>query len=161
MKDRAAQIKARWKQEDIYKKRGQNAKVTADEPILTKISKHWATSGQQTNKTRLLIAKAFQANYSPPDISLEIRRYSFRGTRFDEKQRSKDKKYKAITKKIRAYKNDFTAGNMNHILEMDGRVSITHSAGNSSFDISQSIICAVYTTYLGEEDGNEEEVSQG
>ena len=87
MKDRAAQIKARWKQEDIYKKRGQNAKVTADEPILTKISKHWATSGQQTNKTRLLIAKAFQANYSPPDISLEIRRYSFRGTRFDEKQK--------------------------------------------------------------------------
>ena len=62
-------------------------------PILTQISKRWARKGQQTNKSRVLLCRAFETTYTNTEIALEICRFTFRSEFFDKKQRNKDKRY--------------------------------------------------------------------
>ena len=77
--------------------------------------------GQQLNILRLLVFRAFQAQYTNSDITLEVRHFTFHGEFFTKDMQSKDNKYAAIHKRIRKYREDFADGNMNDLLDTKGR----------------------------------------
>ena len=91
--------------------------------VLARISKLWSTSGQQEVRVKTLIVEAMKTNYTNSEIALEIRRFSFRSKRFDEKNRSKDPYYRKITKRLRVYRKEYEEGKMNHIFELTGKVA--------------------------------------
>ena len=94
---RAKEIREMVKRDNIYVKRSVNMKLNAGMPILTKIAKKWAMSGQKKkNRTRELMCKAFEKEYSNVEIGLQVRRYTFRSLLFLEDKRNTDKKYRAI-----------------------------------------------------------------
>ena len=113
-------------------------------PILTKISKRWKKSGQQANRTRLLLCNAFLAQYSCPEIALQIRRYSFRSEHFSETSRGKvricivsdlsflhyishfcifekDLRYKSIISRVQKTKKMWESGMMKDLLDLEGK----------------------------------------
>ena len=77
--------------------------------------------GQQLNILRLLVFRAFQAQYTNSEITLEVRHFTFHGEFFAEDMQSKDNKYAIIHKGIRKYREDFAAGKMNGLLDMKVR----------------------------------------
>ena len=121
MKDRASQIRDRLKKDGIYKKRSANLKMNASLPILTKISKKFKRKGQQDVGLKVLMSGAFQSGYTNTDIALEIRRYTFRGEYFDETKRSQDKTYQNIMKKVSKYRKEYTQGELDNVLQLEGR----------------------------------------
>ena len=100
MKQRANDIKTMLERDMIYKKRATNLEISSKMPIPMQISKRWAKRDQHTNKTRVLLCCAFENAYANDELALEIRRFTFRSTFFDEKNRNKDKKYKNIISRI-------------------------------------------------------------
>ena len=66
------------KRDYIYKTRSENIVLHTKMPILTRLSKKLAKTGQQSNRVRLLMCNTFKAGYNNAEIALEIRRFSFR-----------------------------------------------------------------------------------
>ena len=64
VKARANQIRDRVKRDDIYKKRTESRRKDASLSILARVSKRWATSGQQKVETRALVIEAMKTEYS-------------------------------------------------------------------------------------------------
>ena len=86
---RAKDITQMLRRDQIYKKRSASILVNAQTPIITRLSKRWKKSGQQENKVRILLCKAFLNTYKNAEIALEIRRFAFRAEFFNEGQRNK------------------------------------------------------------------------
>ena len=89
--------------------------------ILAHISNKWSKKVQQLNRSRILICRALQAQYTNSDITSEVRRFTFCSEFFAEDMQSKDNKYAIIHKGIRKYREDFAAGKMNGLLDMKVR----------------------------------------
>ena len=69
---RAKYIKQMLKRDNIYKTRSENIVLHTTMPILTRLSKKWAKTGQQSNRVCLLVCNAFKAGYNNVEIALEI-----------------------------------------------------------------------------------------
>lgn len=119
--DRAKQIRERLERDGIYGKRAASAKMNASLPILSKISKSYKRAGQQSVGLKVLMSKAFKLKYVNADIALEIRRFTFRGTYFDESKRTKDKTYQNIMKKVGKYRKEFMDGKLDQVLQLEGK----------------------------------------
>ena len=120
MKQRAKDILERLKRDKIYEKRAKNVQLNASMAILTKISKRWLKSGQQTNRLRGLVCDALKKGYTNTEIALEVRRFTFRGLYFREDKRSQDKKFLAISAQIQTYRKELKEGRMDTVLKLEG-----------------------------------------
>ena len=88
--------------------------------ILTQISKRWARKGQQNNKSRVLLCRAFENTYTAPEIALEICRFTFRSEFFDEKQRNKDTCYRSVSSSIQAVRKGWNSGIFHDMMQLEG-----------------------------------------
>jgi len=120
MQQRADDIKMMLERDQIYKKRTTNLELSSHMPIPTQISKRWVKKGQQNNKVRVLLCRAFENTYENSENALEIRRFTVRSTFFDEKHRNKDNKYKSIISRIQTVRKGWGAGMYEDIMNLEG-----------------------------------------
>ena len=132
MKERAAEILQQLKKDGIYKKKKATERLSSSMSILTKISKYWVKTGQQKNTVHILVCNALMSSYTNSDMVLEIRRYTFRSTHFDEGKRSSDKVYKKTIRRIQQYRKEFIDGKMNDIIKLKGRKGGMQRGANRS-----------------------------
>ena len=89
LEDCAKQIKHRWVQQKIYQTRASKQKLKANLLILTKLSKKWQMTGQQSNNTKIVVEWTLEDGCKVPNMALEIRCFAFRAKHFDKSKCSK------------------------------------------------------------------------